>query len=91
MTNLMGKKWWFFILSLVLILPGLLSLYLYGLRFGIDFTGGTLFEYQFDSDISQDELKQVFIDNKIEVSSIIWGGQGIKSRECWTSGWRRDY
>ena len=83
MTNLMGKKWWFFILSLVLILPGLLSLYLYGLRFGIDFTGGTLFEYQFDSDISQDELKQVFIDNKIEVSSIILSEQNsviIKSK-----------
>lgn len=75
MSNLMSKKWWFFIFSLILILPGLVSLYLYGLKFGIDFTGGTLFEYQFASEVNTDELKQTFTDRGLEVSSITGSGE----------------
>lgn len=74
MNDLMSKKRWFFILSLLLILPGLISLYFYGLKFGIDFTGGTLFEYRFESQVASDQLKQIFTDNQIEVSSITGSG-----------------
>lgn len=42
--NLMRLKWLWFGISGALILPGLISLVLYGLNLGIDFTGGTLLE-----------------------------------------------
>ncbi|MBI2596048.1 protein translocase subunit SecF [Candidatus Daviesbacteria bacterium] len=49
MIHLMKYKLWFFILSTLVILPGIFYLYTSGLKLGIDFTGGALLEYQFIS------------------------------------------
>lgn len=75
MTRLMDKKWWFFILSLVIILPGLVSLVLFKLRLGIDFVGGAQLEYEFDQPANQEVIKQTFTQNGVEVSSITTSGQ----------------
>jgi preprotein translocase subunit SecF len=45
--HLAGKRRLWFLISLVVIIPGLVSLVLFGLRLGIDFTGGTLWEVRF--------------------------------------------
>ncbi len=58
MNNLMRFKFLYFILSLLIILPGLFFLVTSGLRLGIDFTGGSLLEYRFGKNIPLDELKQ---------------------------------
>ncbi len=42
--NLMRLKWLWFGISAVVLVPGLISLALYGLNLGIDFTGGTSIE-----------------------------------------------
>jgi preprotein translocase subunit SecF len=47
--NIIGKRYWFFGLSLAIIIPGLIALVLGGLKPSIDFTGGTVLEYQFAS------------------------------------------
>jgi len=39
--DVVGKRYWYFLLSLVIIIPGTLSLIFNGLRLGTDFTGGT--------------------------------------------------
>jgi preprotein translocase subunit SecF len=70
MTHLMSKKWWFFIFSLLLIIPGTASLFLYGLKLGIDFTGGTLFEYKFEQKVEIQQLTEEVISSGFEVSSI---------------------
>lgn len=54
--NLMRYKLWFFALSILVILPGLYFLATSGLKLGIDFTGGALLEYQFQKEISKDQL-----------------------------------
>lgn len=41
MLNIIGKKNWYFIFSLLIIIPGVISLFLWGLNLSIDFTGGT--------------------------------------------------
>ncbi|MEI6044427.1 MAG: protein translocase subunit SecF [Chloroflexota bacterium] len=48
MLDLVGKKYWFLGLSLLVIIPGLFFLLLGGLRAGIDFTGGSSWELKFD-------------------------------------------
>jgi len=48
MINLLGRRYLFFILSLVLIVPGLI-LALMGLNLSIDFTGGSILEVSFAS------------------------------------------
>ncbi len=46
MFNLVGKRYVFLIISLIVIVPGVLSLAFKGLNVGIDFSGGTSFEYR---------------------------------------------
>lgn len=47
--DILGKRYWFFGLSLLLILPGFFIMLTSGLPISIDFTGGTFLEIQFDS------------------------------------------
>lgn len=44
--NLVGKRKLWYAISLVAIVPGIISLALFGLRLGIDFTGGSLVEVE---------------------------------------------
>jgi preprotein translocase SecF subunit len=47
--HLTRYKWWFFGISLAIILPGLLALIFWGLNLGIDFTGGAVVEMRFQA------------------------------------------
>lgn len=58
MISLMKHKILFFILSTLVILPGLFFLITSGLKLGIDFTGGALLEYHFQNNVSKDELSR---------------------------------
>lgn len=58
MIKLMRYKLFFFILSILIILPGLYFLVTSGLKLGIDFTGGALLEYKFEKQINVEELKK---------------------------------
>ncbi len=73
MFNIIKHKRLFFIISGVVIVPGIVSLLLWGLKPGIDFTGGTLIEFQISNSefqISNDELKNIFISQNIEVGTV---------------------
>ncbi|HOG60169.1 MAG TPA: protein translocase subunit SecF [Flexilinea sp.] len=45
--DILSKRYWYFIFSLILIVPGLVLLAVKGMPYGIDFTGGTMMELQF--------------------------------------------
>ncbi len=49
MIDIVGKRKWYFLFSTLLILPGLVFLLLGGLKLGIDFTGGTIWEVRFNN------------------------------------------
>lgn len=49
MINILGKRYYYFALSLLLIIPGMIILAVKGLPLAIDFKGGTLLELQFPS------------------------------------------
>jgi preprotein translocase subunit SecF len=42
MNQLMSKRYLFFAISLAIIIPGIISLAVWGLRFSIDFEGGSM-------------------------------------------------
>ena len=63
MTTLVSRRYWWFALSLLLIVPGVISLILFGLRLGIDFTGGTLWELQFDQPVTTAAIETVLAEN----------------------------
>lgn len=49
MFNILGRRYLFFGLSLLLILPGILLAIFNGVNLSVDFTGGTLIEFSLDS------------------------------------------
>jgi preprotein translocase subunit SecF len=49
MLNIVGRRYWYFAISLIVIIPGLIGLALWGLPLAIDFTGGSLLEVRFES------------------------------------------
>ncbi len=49
MLNILSKRYFFFALSLIIIIPGMILLAINGLPLAIDFKGGTLLEIQFSS------------------------------------------
>lgn len=71
MYDIIGKKWWFIIFSGLLIIPGIISLALWGLRLSIDFTGGSLVELKFsDEKVSGQRIEEVVKDSKLEIVSL---------------------
>ena len=76
--NIIGKKYWYFLFSLIVIIPGLISLILYGLNLSIDFTGGSRVTLSFPKELTVPELNKVkttFEGNKIKVSTIEKSGK----------------
>ncbi len=52
MINLFKHPWIFFILSGLILIPGVISLVFFGLRPSIDFTGGTVLEISYSGDVA---------------------------------------
>ena len=71
--NIIKYRNWFFALSLALIIPGVIALATFGLKLGIDFSGGTLWEIKFDGEVNlvdKNKLHQFLNENGADVSSI---------------------
>ena len=66
MLDLVGKRYYWFLLSLIVIIPGLVSLAVHGLRLSIDFTGGTLWEIQLSRPVQPGDVRQVLAQNGID-------------------------
>ena len=65
--DFIGKRKFAYALSCILLIAGIVSLFVQGLNFGVDFTGGTVFQVQFeeDKDIAnlRDELAGIGYDS----------------------------
>ena len=62
MTTLASKRYLWFAISLIVIVPGVVSLLLFGLRQGIDFTGGTAWEVAFERPVDGEAIQAVLED-----------------------------
>jgi preprotein translocase subunit SecF len=70
MLNIVGRRYYWFLLSLIVILPGLFSLMTHGVRLSIDFTGGTLWELQMSQPVQPGEVTEVLSDNGYDGSLV---------------------
>ncbi|MFR1323593.1 MAG: protein translocase subunit SecF [Ezakiella massiliensis] len=64
----------FYVISALFILTGIVFYFINGFNYGIDFTGGTVFEIHADSQLDSDELMSIFkpLDN---TSSVVYSGE----------------
>lgn len=77
MVNFVRLKWLYFLISALVILPGVCSLVRFGLRPAVDFTGGTLFELAFagEEPINVGQLKEVFQKKEVEIIALQAAGE----------------
>jgi preprotein translocase subunit SecF len=66
----MRFSWFYFLLSAIVIVPGLVSLLMFGLRPSIDFTGGSLLEYRFGQEITSSQINGFLKEKGFDVYSI---------------------
>lgn len=68
MTDIVGKRKWYFLISALVIIPGLIAMGISWVRFGsplllsIDFKGGSLWELRFEQPVAPAAVRQVFVD-----------------------------
>ncbi len=88
MFDIIGKRNWFFALSLAVTIPGLIFILLgpitggkAGLQFAIDFTGGTVWSIRFqDDNVTPDQVKSVFTAQGFDSSVTKSGDKFIEIR-----------
>ena len=68
--NILGKRYYFFFLSLILIVPGLVLLAIKGLPLSIDFTGGSLLEVSFEEGKTPDTAAILSIYEEAQISDV---------------------
>jgi preprotein translocase subunit SecF len=58
MIDFVGKRKWYFLVSSIIILIGVIFLLSVGLQRGIEFTGGTMVTVSFEQAVTQEELRE---------------------------------
>jgi preprotein translocase SecF subunit len=82
--DVIGKRRWFYLISLAITIPGLVFILLtpftdYGLQFTIDYTGGTKWEIRFqDPNVTPDQVEAVFKKQGLEATAVTTGSGFIE-------------
>ena len=81
--NIIDKKYWYFLISLIVIIPGIISLMLFGLDLSIDFTGGTNLSLTYPNTVNSQEVsfvKTALTAEKLQVLEVSPSGNQILVR-----------
>lgn len=85
MIDFVGKRYWYFLLSLLIIIPGVVSLAIPpGLKLSVDFTGGTLWEIRFQQAVNPAEARTLLADNGLGDAVVQTSGENqllIRARD----------
>ena len=76
MIDLIGKRNWFFLISAIVIIPGIISLAVFGLNPGVDFSSGTAITLTFDKEIELSQLRQELADLGYDRAVVQPAGEG---------------
>jgi preprotein translocase subunit SecF len=58
MFNIIGKRFWFFLISALIILIGVISLIVFRLPAGIEFSSGSMLSIRFEENVTHDEFQE---------------------------------
>ena len=84
--DIIGKRYLFFLISGIVIIPGLIALVLWGLPLAIDFTGGSMLEVQFEAGKAPQPAQAIAVYQQQGISDVqVQSSQGdtliIRSRQ----------
>jgi preprotein translocase subunit SecF len=76
MFNIVEKRYLYFALSALIIIPGLVAMIVSTVQYGapwrlsVDFTGGTLWEVRFETPVAPADVREVFVDRGYADTSV---------------------
>ncbi len=70
----MRYKWWYFTVSLAVLIPGIISLAVFKFKPSIDFTGGSLLEIQLPGARDQSQFQEIAKQQHLELSAVQTAG-----------------
>ncbi len=76
MFDFVGKRFWFFLLSAIIIIPGIISLAFTGLKTGIDFRSGTSMTLHFSTTVNESQLRSTMSNLGYKEAVVQHTGEG---------------
>jgi len=76
MFDFVGKRYWFFLISALIIIPGLVSLAAFGLKPGIDFKSGSSMTLHFSTSVDESQLRSTLGDLGYQDAIVQHTGEG---------------
>ena len=73
--NWMRLRLLYFVISVLVIGAGVFGFFKWGLKIGIDFTGGTILEYKFENEVKEEDLRKFIGILNLELSSLERSGE----------------
>lgn len=64
------KRFIWYLISAIILVIGIIPIFKYGIKFDVDFLGGTMIQIKFDNDVSKNDLLRTLKDLNLTVSSI---------------------
>ena len=80
--DIVGRRKLWYILSLCVIIPGIVSMVVKGFNFGIDFTGGTIIELRFHDKVAITQVREVMKGYSLDNSMIQLSGDASDAKEA---------
>ena len=75
--NIVGRRNWYFLLSLAIILPGIISMAFFGFRLGIDFAGGDQYNLAFTQPVQASVVQKEMDTFNVEATVQQAGPNGV--------------
>src|SRR5438445_8148565 len=75
--NIVGRRNWYFLLSLAIILPGMISMAVFGFRLGIDFAGGDQYNLAFTKPVQATAVQKEMDTFNVEATVQQAGSNGV--------------
>jgi len=76
-VNIVGRRNWYFLLSLAIILPGIISMAVFGFRLGIDFQGGDQYNLAFKQPVQASAVQKEMDTFNVEATVQQAGSNGV--------------
>jgi len=76
-VDIVGRRNWYFLLSLAIILPGIISMLVFGFRLGIDFQGGDQYNLSFTQPVQASAVQKEMDKFNVEATVQQAGSNGV--------------
>ncbi len=76
MFDFVGKRYWFFLISAIIIIPGIISLAVFGFKLGVDFKSGTSMTLSFNTEVETTGLRATLAELGYDNAIVQRTGEG---------------